>query len=178
MTFANLAEAVIGLGLVIYICVRQLTWVPVNVGRMWRMPLILGVIGIVVLVQSSSGTRLSGIDIGLLVIEAVAAIVTGALMGFIAVFRPITEKGKAAVAASRRPPEQLPTVESRTGWLGIVLWVLLIAVRVVLAIWGHSLGSAIAESSGVILLVVALNRAVRTLVFSTRHDRHVSLSAR
>lgn len=179
MSIVNLAEAVLGVALVVYICWRQLTWTAVNVARMWRMPLIFGLIGVGTLFTSGSKQALTGTDLGLLAIELAVAVVTGALMGWIAQFRPISEKALAAWRTSRRGGEgPEPTVESRTGWVGIVLWVVLVAVRVGLGLWGHSMGSALAESSGVILLVIAVNRGVRTLVFSMRHDRHLSLTAR
>jgi len=179
MSIVNIGEALIGVALVIWIVYRQMTWTAVDIGRMWRMPLILGAVGVITLVSSGSAKALTATDLGLLAIELAVAVVTGALMGFVAVFRPITEKSLAAWRLRRRSdgaPE--PTTETRTGWVGLVLWVVLIAVRVGLGFWGHSLGSAIAESSGVILLVVAVNRIIRTLVFSLRHDRHVSLAAR
>lgn len=179
MSIVNIAEIVIGVGLVVWIIYRQMTWTAVDVSRMWRMPLILGVVGAVTLVSSGSDRALTGVDLGLLAIELAVAVLTGALMGLAAVFRPIGERSLAAWRARRRRDDTSePTAESRTGWVGLVLWIVLIAVRVGLGFWGHSLGSAIAESSGVILLVVAVNRAVRTLVFGLRHDRHLALSAR
>lgn len=179
MSIVNIAEIVLGIALVVWIMYRQMTWSAVSVARMWRMPLILGAIGVITLVTSGSRQTLTGVDLGLLAIELAVAVVTGALMGMVAVFRPISERSLAAWRARRRADDASePTVESRTGWIGLVLWIVLIAVRVGLGFWGHSLGSAIAESSGVILLVVAVNRAVRTLVFSLRHDRHLALSAR
>lgn len=179
MSIVNIGEALLGVALVVWIVVRQMTWTAVDIGRMWRMPLILGGVGVITLVSSGSAKALTAADLGLLAIELAVAIVTGALMGFVAVFRPISEKALAAWRLRRRSdgaPD--PTTETRTGWVGLVLWLVLIAVRVGLGFWGHSIGSAIAESSGVILLVVGVNRAVRTLVFSLRHDRHLSLAAR
>jgi len=179
MSIVNIAEALLGVALVVWIVTRQMTWTAVDIGRMWRMPLILGLIGVVTLVSSGSTKALTATDLGLLAIDLAVAVVTGALMGFIAVFRPISEKSLAAWRLRRRSegaPE--PTTESRTGWVGLVLWIVLIVVRVALGFWGHSLGSALAESSGVILLVLAVNRVVRTLIFSLRHDRHLSVTAR
>jgi hypothetical protein len=178
MSIVNIGEALLGLALVVWICYRQLNWTAVDISRMWRMPLILGLVGIITLVSSGSKVALTGIDLGLLALELAVAVVTGVLMGWVAVFRPISDKSLAAWRARRRSDGPEPTTETRTGWIGLVLWVVLIAVRVGLGFWGHSLGSALAESSGVILLVVGVNRAVRTLVFSMRHDRHVALSAR
>jgi hypothetical protein len=178
MSIVNIAEALLGVALVVWISSRQLIWTAVDLGRMWRMPLVLGAIGLITLFTSGSKAALTATDIGLLALEIGIALVTGALMGWIAQFRPISEKALAAWRARRRSDGAEPTVETRTGWIGIVLWVVLIVVRVGLGFWGHELGSALAESSGVILLVVAVNRAVRTLVFGLRHDRHVALSAR
>jgi hypothetical protein len=179
MSIVNIAEALLGVALLIWIVVRQMTWNAVDVGRMWRMPVVLGIIGVVTLVSTGSSKNLTATDLGLLAIELAVAVVTGVLMGFVAVFRPITEPGLARWRERRRSDGPEPTTESRTGWIGLALWIVMIAVRVGLGFWGHSMGSALAESSGVILLVVAANRVVRTLVFSMRHDRHLStVSAR
>jgi hypothetical protein len=179
MSIVNIAEAVLGVALLVWILYRQMTWTAVDVGRMWRMPAILGLVGVITLVTTGSKAALTGVDLGLLAIELAVAVVTGALMGLVATFRPITEQGLARWRDRRRSDGPEPTTESRTGWIGLALWIVMIAVRVALGFWGHSLGSALAESSGVILLVVAVNRAIRTLVFSMRHDRHLSsVSAR
>ncbi|MGN6325266.1 hypothetical protein [Pseudolysinimonas sp.] len=179
MSIVNIAEALLGVALLIWILYRQMTWTAVDVGRMWRMPLILGIIGLATLATSGSAAKLTAADLGLLAIELAVALVTGALMGFVAVFRPITEQSLTRWRARRRSDGPEPTTESRTGWIGLALWIVMIAVRVGLGFWGHQMGSALAESSGVILLVVAVNRGVRTLVFSMRHDRHLSsVSAR
>jgi hypothetical protein len=179
MSVVNISEALIGVALLVWILYRQMTWTAVDVGRMWRMPVILGIVGVATLFSTGGTKNLTATDLGLLAIELAVAVVAGALMGFIAVFRPITEQGLARWRARRRSDGPEPTTESRTGWIGLALWVVMIAVRVGLGFWGHSMGSALAESSGVILLVVAANRIVRTFVFSMRHDRHVSsVSAR
>ena len=182
LTIANIAEAILGVLLVVYVIWRQMNWTAVDIARMWRMPLLFGLIGLVTLVSTGSQLTVTAVDLGLLAIEGAVAIVTGALMGFIAVFRPIGEKSlvawRARAARRGRDAGPEPEVESRTGWVGVVLWVVLIAVRVGLGFWGHSMGSAIAESSGVILLVLAVNRIARTFVFSMRHDRHRALAAR
>jgi hypothetical protein len=178
MSIANIGEALLGVALVVWIVFRQMRWTAVDIGRMWRMPLILGGVGVITLVTSGGTKALTAADLGLLALELGVALVTGALMGMVAVFRPISEKALAGWRSRRRSDDTAePTTESRTGWIGLALWVVMIAVRVGLGFWGHSLGSALAESSGVILLVLAVNRAVRTLVFSMRHDRHLTLAA-
>jgi hypothetical protein len=165
MTASSFADVLIGLAVVVYLCSRQLTWRPVDLSRMWRMPLILGAIGLVSIFQGSTGhagsVKLNAADVVILAISAVLALASGVAMGRIAQFR------RAVNSAT----------ESRTGWLGAALWIGLIALRVLLDVAGRHLGAEFATSSGMIFLVIALNRAARTLVFAARLDRHHALAA-
>jgi hypothetical protein len=154
MTSINL---LLGLALIGYICSKQLTWRPVDPARMFKLPLILGIAGVVSLAQQA--TTIHPIDVVILGLSAVLAVVSGALMGRIARFRP--------------SPSDPHVVESRTGALGIAIWIGLIAVRVVLDVAGHRMGSDLAVSTGSILLVLAVNRATSALVVSARQPRRV-----
>ncbi|GIF21738.1 hypothetical protein BJ973_004814 [Actinoplanes tereljensis] len=156
MTSINL---LLGLALVVYICSKQLTWRPVNPAQMFKLPLILGVIGVVSL--SHQATTIHPIDAVILGLSAVMAVVSGALMGRITRFRP--------------SPADPRLVESRTGGLGVAIWIGLIAVRVVLDVAGHRMGSDLAVSTGSILLVLAINRATSALVISARQP-HAALA--
>jgi hypothetical protein len=162
MTASSLADVLIGLAIVVYLCSRQLTWRPVDTSRMWRTPLILGVIGVVSISQGGDA-KFAAIDVVILAVSAVLSIASGLAMGRIAQFRPGVGGNHAT--------------ESRTGWVGVALWIGLIAIRVLLDVGGHSLGAQVATSSGMIFLMIALNRAARTLVFAARLDRHHALAA-
>jgi hypothetical protein len=162
MTLTTVADLVLGLAVIVLLCVRQLRWTAVRPSRMWRAPLILGAAGLFSLLGSSNRV-LTGDDIALLLLEAVIALGTGALMGRITVFRPIT-----AVPATLRSGEPAPSLECRTGWTGVALWAVLIAVRIGVAVVGHRLGAVAVESTGVVLLVIALNRVARTAVVLAR----------
>ncbi|GIM90996.1 hypothetical protein [Paractinoplanes toevensis] len=152
MTSINL---LLGLALIVYICSKQLTWRPVDPARMFKLPLILGVVGVVSL--SKEAATIHPVDVVILGLSAVLAVISGALMGRIARFR--------------RSPADPRVVETRTGALGIAIWIGLIAVRVVLDVAGHRMGSDLAVSTGSILLVLALNRATSALVVSARQPR-------
>jgi hypothetical protein len=152
MTSSTEIELLIGLAIVVYIGSKQLSWRPVDPGRMFRMPLILGVAG--VLSMAHQNTSIRPVDVTILALSAVFALLSGALMGRVARFR-------------RSAADPLK-VESRAGWAGLGIWVVLIAIRVALDVAGHRMGSDIGVSTGSILLVLALNRLASALVVSAR----------
>jgi hypothetical protein len=172
MTLTTVADLLLGLAVIVLLCVRQLRWTAVRPTRMWRLPVILGAAGVFTLL-SSGGRALTGVEVALLLVEAVIALATGAAMGRITVFRPIT-----ASPAALRPGEPAPTIECRTGWAGVALWAVLIAVRVGVAILGYRLGAVEVESTGVVLLVIALNRVARTAVVLARTGAQPAIATR
>ena len=155
MNTSYLADLAIGLAVIAYLCTRQLSWRPVDPARMWKMPLVLGAIGVVSLARQH--VTIHPIDLVILIVSGVAALASGTAMGRIARFRP-----------SAADPGLM---ESRTGWLGIAVWFALVLVRVVLDVVGHQLGSELAISTGSILLVLAINRAANALVLTARQPR-------
>lgn len=149
----------IGVGILVLVWVgyRQTTWRVVDASRKWRLPLILGVIGIVSLFDAKA--PLSEVDLAALVIELVVSAATGAWMGAMAHFRLAASDTRSA------------RWESRTGWWGLALWVLVIAVRVGIDVVAVRLGAGNVTSTGVILLVVAANRLARVAVVLNRAGR-------
>lgn len=63
MTIQTLANILIGVALVGWIVYRQLTWRIVYISRMWRLPLIMGGVGIVMLAQTKDAHRISATDL-------------------------------------------------------------------------------------------------------------------
>lgn len=165
MNSLNFLQVLLGLGAIAWICFRQLTWRPVDPSRSWRGPLIFGIIGLASLSETTA--RITPVDLGLVVVELLLAAGAGAAMGRLAHFRPATDAARSRAAASRRGPTEI-TTENRTGWLGLALWVGLIAVRIVLDVGSHRLGYELVSATGMIFIVVAVNRAVRALVISSR----------
>jgi hypothetical protein len=155
MNSSYLTDIVIGLAVIAYLCVRQLTWQPVDPARMWKPPIVLGVAGVFLLARQH--VTIQPIGVVILILSGLAAAVSGTMMARIARFRPS--------AADPR------LIESRTGWLGIVVWFALILVRVAFDVIGHRMGSDLAISTGSILLVVAINRAVNALVLTACQPR-------
>lgn len=156
-----IANAVIGLVLVGFLAYRQATWRAFDPARVWRTPLVLGVVGVVVLAQSSAAV--TSLDVLLLGVEALLAVAVGLAMGTMTRFR-----------TAPTPDDHGRTLQSRTGWAGAGLWLLMIAVRVGLDVVGGHLGAHLLTSTGAILLVLALNRAARALVVDQRMPRGVS----
>ena len=170
----------IGAALLIWISYRQLTWTPVVPQRMWRMPAILAIIGLFLLVQDNAFVHVTGVDVAVLAIELVISLGLGVAMGALAHFRPMSDDVRTAYAAKNAARVQgvLPALETRNGWFGMALWLVLIAIRVVGEIWAHTNDSALLMSTGVILFTVALNRGVRILVITQRAARHPAVVAR
>lgn len=162
MSVQLLANILIGLALVGYLAYRQATWQSVDPTRVWRTPLVLGAVGLVVLAQSAAAV--TTLDVLFLGVEALVSIAAGLAMGAMTRFRTAAPDAKGRTVQAR-------TVQARTGWAGAGLWVVLIAVRIGLDVLGGHLGAHLLTSTGTVLLVLALNRAARALVVDQRIPR-------
>ncbi|MFT4136173.1 hypothetical protein [Microbacterium sp.] len=165
-----IVNALLILLLLVWVGYRQTTWRAVDPTRMWRLPVILAVVGLATLSSTGSLSRVSGLDVAMLVAELLLAFAVGALMGAISRFRPMSA---ASLAAHRTRYGEATTVtlQTRTGWTGLALWIVLIAVRVGLDVVAVRMGSGLAASTGVILLMVAVNRVARVAVILARSSR-------
>ena len=172
MNLSLLSNVLLILLAVGWIAVRQMTWRPVLGGRDWMFPGIAAVLGAVLLLQSLNGRALGLIDVIAFVVEVVIALGVGIGMGAIAHIRPLARPaGYAPVTtglSAKAAAQALAEFETRTGPWGLGLWVVLIGVRVGLAFAFESLGSHLGVSTGMILLVLAANRAARTVVLHNR----------
>jgi hypothetical protein len=158
MNIQDIADIVIGLGLVCFIAYRQMTWRYVNPSNVWRMPIVLGLIGVITL--ANSGGRVTPTDVVFLGIEALVSIGVGLTMGRLTIFR-----------VAPTPSPKGDTMQSRTRGWGAALWIVLILVRVGLDVLGAHLGAELITSTGTILLMLALNRAARAVVLDQRLPR-------
>ncbi|MDR6198737.1 hypothetical protein QE374_000646 [Microbacterium sp. SORGH_AS428] len=162
MTFSTVLNVLLLLVLVVWLGYRQSTWRPIRSGRMWRMPIILGVAGVAVIAQTVD--HVTTLDVIALTVEAAIALGVGAAMGRIARIRPIAQPSARIKGAS---------LESRTGWWGMALWLIVIASRIAIDVAAASNGAFVASSMGAILLLLAANRAMRVLVLESRTRRLV-----
>lgn len=167
MNLQQYLPAVIGVLVLARVVWAQFTWRPVREGRIWVLPGILLIIGIVTLMQGA--TAVTALDFELLGLEAVISIGSGLAMGALARFRVADVQADAAPGAPAG--RTVKGLESRTGWLGLVLWLVVIGARIGIGFWGHSIGASLVESSGAILLTLALNRGARALLVDLRAGR-------
>jgi phosphoribosylformylglycinamidine (FGAM) synthase-like enzyme len=181
MTTSNVADILIAIAVLVWVIYRQLTWQLVNPSRLWRMPIIVAVVGIIMLAQTKSLNNITAIDLAIFAGELVFALGIGAAMGSLARFR--SRPQRASDVASRRDSgatfnPAITVVESRTGGLGAALLLVLIVVRIGIEIavtqYSHS---AFLASTGTILIVLAANRAARALVVSRRMEQSVVVAA-
>ena len=172
MTVQTLTNALLILLLICWVGYRQLTWRPVSIAKMWRFPAIMSVVGIVLIVQQVKPSAVTLLDIAVVAGELVLSLAVGAWMGAIAHFRPLESPVQLGSDA-----RYIASYESRTGVLGMVLWVLVIAVRVGVDVLASMAGSHLVTATGIIFLVFAANRAARTAVYAARLERHAALAA-
>ncbi|WP_423922040.1 hypothetical protein ACPEEZ_01950 [Frigoribacterium sp. 2-23] len=158
---------VIGLLVVGWLAYRQLQWTGIDRRSVWRSPIVLGGIGLVLLAQSSHGVAVGTVDIALIVVEAAVSLGLGLLMGRLTRFR-----------TAARPDRKGRVIEARTGRAGAALWIALIAVRVLMGVVGASLGAHLLESTGVILLTIAVNRAALALVVDAKLPEEARVATR
>jgi hypothetical protein len=181
MNISTVTDIIIALAVLCWIIYRQLTWQLVNPSRLWRMPIIIAIIGVAMLTQTNSLTAVKPVDLLILVGELVLALGLGAAMGTLARFRTRAQRASDVRQRGGVPTDFDPSVtvtESRTGGLGAALWIVLIALRVgIELLTTHYFPSALLASTGTILLVVAANRAARALVISVRMERKSLVTA-
>ena len=144
--------------LIAWVGYRQFTWTPMDHGKLWRMPGILALVGIGLLVTNKP-FAIGPVDIAVLVGETIISLAIGTLIGVFARFRPATAADGSA------------GLEVRNGWVGLVLWLVLIGIRVGVEVWAVASGAPWAGSTGLILLLLAANRAARVLVVTQRATR-------
>ena len=90
MSLQMLGNALLALALIGWIGYRQMTWRPVDISRLWRTPLVMGVVGVAFLLNTAPPSSLSPLDLAVLVVELVISLGIGAAMGRIASFRRLT----------------------------------------------------------------------------------------
>lgn len=160
--FKLVVECAIILVILGRIVMRQLQWRVLDPRKNVRLPVILGVIG-VIQIASAHGVALMRVTTFMVILaEVVVSLGIGAAMGAVAQFRP-----------SRNASERnAGTWETRTGWLGTVLWIAAIGVRVV----GHLVLRSELRSEhlpaaigvGLVLVMLAANRAGRLGMLTRR----------
>jgi hypothetical protein len=181
MNITTVADILIALAVVCWIIYRQFTWQLASPSRLWRMPAIIAIVGVVMLAQTPSLSVVKPVDLLILGGELVISLGLGAIMGTLARFRTrpqqasdVRQRGGAGIAFD----PAIRVTETRTGALGAALWIVLIALRVGIELLAtHYFPSALLASTATILLIVAANRAARALVVTMRMERRAVVAA-
>jgi hypothetical protein len=176
---SSVISVLIVLALVALSIYRQFTWQAVNGSKLWRMPLIVGVIGVVMLVQTKNLGTVTATDVTVLAVEIVIALGLGAAMGSQARFR---SRGQTAADVDAKKGEvhdpNTTVIESRTGAIGVGFWIVLILVRITAQfVIADFFPSVLLASTGTILIVLAANRAARAAVVITTMQRRGLITA-
>ena len=124
---------------------------------------VVGAIGVRQRLSGKQHPAVTTTDLGLLAIELVLSLGVGALMGRLAVFRA--------------DPADRAVLQARTGWAGVSLWIVLIAVRIGLDLTAHALGASFVASTGVVLILLAVTRGTSALVTRARAAQRTAVSA-
>jgi hypothetical protein len=169
MDIQIIGNVLLAIAILVVVAYRQTTWRPAVPAALWRAPLIMGVVGVFLLVQQH--TILTGLDVAVLVVELVVSLGVGAWMGAIARFRPLAQAPGAQASGAQAQ------FESRTGWWGLALWLVVIAVRVGIDVVATGLGAHAVTTTGVIVLLLAANRLARALVIGVRVERLRAVAA-
>jgi hypothetical protein len=181
MNISTVTDIIVALAVLCWIIYRQFTWQLVSPSRLWRMPVVIAIIGVIMLAQTRSLTAIKPVDLLILAGELVLALGLGAVMGTLAKFRTRAQRASDIRQRSGVPVDFDPSVtvtESRTGALGAALWLVLIVVRVgIELLTAHYFPSALLASTGTILLVIAANRAARALIVTLRMERRGLVTA-
>jgi hypothetical protein len=157
---------------VLYAISTELRWRPLVTAGEWGAPTILGTIGVVSLFNTGL-TSAAPVELVLLAGTVVIALLCGVLAGRAARFRPLSERNRTALESrgarrrrSRTSP--LPRFEIRTGAVGALLWAITLGTRYGAEYLGEHLDAALATTTGLALLLVAVNEAGRVAVVTLR----------
>jgi hypothetical protein len=147
-TLITIAVTVAIVALILY---RNLTWQSVNLAKLTRLPIVMGLIGIVTVSATirSLGSRwhLTLADALVLGIELAVAVLVGWAMGRLSEFRTVDGK-----------------VRSRLQPAGAAVFLAFIALRVAVAFGSASIGGTPALMSSSVLLVIAAIKLTQSFV--------------
>lgn len=158
---------------VLYSIYRELRWNPYEDRDDWRAVAVIALIGSISLVRTARAD-VDATDIALVAAALAIAATAGGLSARAAGFRPLTPatrtrlEGRPRRGRGAQRAVAIPRLEVRTGWVGVVLWVIALAGRYTIEAVAESVESPLAESAGLGLLVVATTEAVRVLVLRRR----------
>lgn len=164
MTFSTIFPVVLGVAALTFISVRQMTWQRVKMEKLFKMPVLLAIAGVVVIASSMdtyTSAHVGGLDVVMIGVELCAAVFGGWLMGRLT---QIDRRGEVA--------------HSRLTSVGLAVWFSFIALRIGCAVAGGFLGAELAALPAMILFMIAIVKGVQALTIKERLDRLAVTSTR
>lgn len=157
MSPSTLLPILFGVAALIFISVRQMSWQLVKLDKLFKMPALLTVAGVVVIaitLHTYTSAGVGRLDLVILGAEVGAAVFGGWLMGRLT---QIEFRGQAA----------------RSGLTGggLAVWFGFIALRIGLALIGGFLGVELAALPALILFMIAVVKGIQALTIKERLDR-------
>lgn len=148
-----LDDVMITVGIAVLI-VRQFIWRSTQIHRMLRLPVVIIGAGLVYLViELRGGFRWEPAD-WIIIGELLLVAVTGSIMGYMTRFRTVEEH-----------------LQYKLSPMGIWLWALFVLIRAGSFYLASSLGTNLAEATGLILLSFGANRLAAIVVVRRRAER-------
>ena len=165
MSMNTIETIVVALAVIALVTYRQSVWQPVRPGRLFRMPIVLGAVGLITISGTVQhlphGWHPGALDVVVLVGELGAGLVAGIMMGRLTHIRTVDG-----------------VVQSRLSGPGVGVWLGFIALRVGFGVLAAVVGATFAAQPGAALLVIALIKVVQGLVVRERVSRHRSEESR
>ena len=158
MDLHTVETVVIGLAIIAFITYRLSQWQSVRPSKLMRMPLILGVVGVISL--AGSGEQLlhtTVLDIALLGAELTIGVFAGWLIGRLTEIRTFADGTKSKLVPA-----------------GIAVWLGFVAVRIGFGVAAAMLGASLAAMPGMTLIVIAVIKGVQGLMVHSRVVRHLA----
>lgn len=154
-TVIVVAESVLILALLVNLIVRQVKGQYMDLRRLWGVPVILTVLGVVYLPLTVHGINRA--DVGLVAIAVIMAVVVGLALG-----------AWTTACRAPEPDRRGRRVIIRSGWKGGLVWLAFIAARLALQPLAAAWHAPLVTSAGVILILVAIARGLMAVVVSPR----------
>lgn len=150
--------------IIVLVLARSLTWRAVRPGKLLLMPAILGIVGLGLVGQTvaslGAAWRPSAADVAVLAGELVIAVVAGAAMGRLSIFRTVNG-----------------VVSSRLQAGGAAVFLGFVAVRVLATLLAVNIGGTTALLSASVLIMIAVVKLTQGVVVSGRYRQHLAQPA-
>ncbi len=160
MSQQSIETVVIGLAVIAFITYRLSRWQSVRPSRLFRMPAVLGAVGVISLAGSGQQLlrqHLGVMDVGIVGAELLVGVVAGWLIGRLTEIRTFADGTKSKLVPA-----------------GIAVWLGFVALRIGFGVAASMMGASFAAMPGMTLIVIAVIKTVQGLMVRGRVERHLA----